>query len=138
MAIKHALVLFSLLSLAQVSSAEEPFSRWKESTDRAYAVQDAAEEYVKTLKLEETRGRSALDKLLGDGFMCGFTIVRKNVPPAIFCTRSKPPIRDCVVLDLYVFLDWKGEEFNFEKLVLDLDNTSVKGIEPVCKLPFKK
>ncbi|MDO8787027.1 MAG: hypothetical protein Q7J42_03000 [Sulfuritalea sp.] len=133
--------LFSVLFfLAQASAADETFSRWKgkEMIDRAYAVQDAARAYVKEMELEGSRGRSALDRMIGDGFMCGFTIVRKDDPPLIFCTKSKPAIHDCAVLDVYLFFAWKGNERKFEKLVAELENTMVNGIEPVCKLPVRK
>ena len=138
MAFRDLSLLFGLLCFCQVSASQETLSRWKETTDRAYAVQDAAETYVKGLKLDGIAGRSALNKLLGDGFMCGLTSVRKNDPPLLFCTKSSPPIPDCAALDMYLFLSWKGEDKNFQTLVAELDTANIKSTEPVCRLRLKK
>ncbi|MDQ5915477.1 MAG: hypothetical protein QG584_1368 [Pseudomonadota bacterium] len=137
-AFRKASVIASLLCLAPLSVLADSVWPTQEATDRAYAVQDAAEVYAKNLRLDGVVGRSALDKLLGEGFMCGFTAIKKDAPPLIFCTKSRPPIPDCVVLDLYVFLNWTQQDRAFEKLVTELDKVNVNGIEPACKLPFKK
>ncbi len=138
MAFHKVLFIICLLCIAPLAVLADSVLPTQETTDRAYAVQDAAEAYAKSLRLEGVVGRSALDKLLGEGFMCGFTIVKKDAPPLIFCTKSRPPIPDCVALDLYVFLDWTRQDRAFEKLITELEKVNVNGIEPICKLPFKK
>lgn len=129
--------LLGLVLLLSFSASAGPIGKTQEAIDRTYAVQAAAETHVKRLALEGARGRSTLDKLLGEGFMCGFEKVRKNDRPLLFCTKSAPSVPDCAVLELYVFLDWNWRQQTLEQLVPELEKAKVTGVEPICKLPFK-
>jgi hypothetical protein len=110
----------------------EPPTKKEEDFRRVAEAQRAAVTYAESLGIQALSGRHALEMLLGDGYFCGFRQVLKDSAPVLFCSRGKPPVKDCAAVDLYIFPTWSDGTKPFSDLLNQLENASVQDVKAYC------